>query len=92
MAFFAELITNFIRSVYLSGKFSVSLAVHLFWLKNCYEFGYLFESLRTGRLLGFAERIDMSFAKENPSWFRLNKWKIVKMTLILTGLLLLKFV
>ena len=87
----AELLTNLIRSVYLFKGISLSLAWYLFWLKNCYEFGYLFESLRTGRLLGFAERIDMSFAKENPSWFRLNKWKIVKMILILTGLLLLKF-
>ncbi|WP_316816899.1 glycosyltransferase [Pedobacter nyackensis] len=85
----AEFITNFIRSVYLSGKYSLSLAFYLFWLKNCYEAGYLYESLSKGRLSGFAERIDMSFSKKNPSWFRLNKWKIIKTCLIVIGSLLI---
>lgn len=83
----AEFITNFIKSVYLSGKYSLSLAFYLFWLKNCYEAGYLFESIKSGRFTGFAERIETSFSKKNPGWFRLNKWKIIKACLIGIGLL-----
>ncbi|WP_449437574.1 glycosyltransferase family 2 protein [Pedobacter steynii] len=78
-----EFITNCIRGTFLTGKFSLSLNVNLFWIKNCYEAGYLFESLSRGRLSGFGERIEMGFAKENPGWFRLNKWKIIKMVLLI---------
>ncbi|MEJ2882493.1 glycosyltransferase family 2 protein [Pedobacter sp. GR22-6] len=88
----AEILTNVIKSVYLSGRLSLSLAAYLIWLKVCYEFGYLWENIRAARLNGFTERIDMSFGKEHPSWFRLNKWKIIKMILILIGLSLLRFV
>jgi len=83
----AEFMTNCIRCVYLSGKFSLRLAFHLFWLKNCYEAGYFCESVLRGRISGYAERIEMGFSKRNPSWFRLNKWKIIKMCLIAIGLL-----
>lgn len=85
----AELLTNYVRSIYLSGKYSVALACHIFWLKSCYEAGYLYESLSTGRLSGFAERIELGFVKQHPSWFRLNKWKIIKMCLIAMGALAL---
>lgn len=85
----AEFVTNCIKSVYLSGKYSLELAFHLFWIKNCYEAGYLYEAISRGRIRGFAERIEMGFSKKKPSWFRLNKWKIVKMCLISIGLLLI---
>ncbi len=85
----AEFITSIIQSIYLSGKYSLLLAFYLFWLKNCYEAGYLFESLKSGRLAGFGERIEMGFSKKNPSWFRLNKWKIIKICLIGIGLLVI---
>jgi glycosyltransferase involved in cell wall biosynthesis len=88
----AELFTTYLKSIYLSGKYSLLLAFHLFWLKNCYEAGYLFESITNGRLIGFAERIEMGFSKKNPSWFRLNKWKIIKMCLIAIGVLLARYV
>jgi len=86
----AEFLTNLIKGYYLSRKVSLFLAVNLLWLKNCYEFGYLIENLSKGRICGFAERIDMGFSKKHPSWFRLNKWKIIKMLLILIGLILIK--
>lgn len=80
----AEFIINCIRGVYLTGRFSLGLMANLFWIKNCHETGYLVESILNGRFSGFCERIDMSFVKEKPSWFRLNKWKIIKMTLLVT--------
>jgi len=79
----AEILTNIIKVLYQSKTFSLPVAMNLFWIKNCYEAGYMFESLAKGRLSGFAERIEMGFTKENPKWFRLNKWKIVKMILLL---------
>ena len=87
----AEFLTNFIKSYYFSKKFSVILPVYLLWLKNCYELGYLIENLSAGRIRGFGERIDMGFSKKNPSWFRLNKWKILKLVLILVGLIFIKY-
>jgi len=79
---FSEILTNLIKTLYKSKAFSLPVALNLFWIKNCYEAGYLFESLSKGRFSGFGERIEMGFAKENPSWFRLNKWKIIKMVLL----------
>ncbi|NRF38640.1 glycosyltransferase family 2 protein [Pedobacter foliorum] len=81
---FAEVLTNVIKMLYKSKEVSFSVALNLFWIKNCYEAGYLFESLLKGNLSGFGERIEMGFVKEKPSWFRLNKWKIIKMTLLVT--------
>lgn len=85
----ADVLTICIKTVFKAKRFSFGLVVNLLWLKNCYEVGYLFESLKRGRLIGFAERIDVSFSKKNPSWFRLNKWKIVKTCLIGIGLLVI---
>lgn len=85
----SEFLTSWIKTAFKAKSFSLELAVNMFWLKNCYEAGYLFESIRNGRLKGFAERIEMSFSKKNPSWFRLNKWKIIKMCLIGIGLLVI---
>lgn len=85
----AEFLTNLFKGYYLSKKFSFSLAANLLWMKNCYELGYLAENLSKGRISGFAERIDMGFSKKHPSWFRLNKWKILKICLILIGLILI---
>lgn len=77
-----ELLINLARGVYLSGRFSLAMGGQLFWIKNCYEAGFLAESIFQGRLSGFAQRIDMGFSKKNPSWFRLNKWKIAKLCLM----------
>lgn len=82
LVLFAEFLTNLIKVFYSLNTFSLPVALNLFWIKNCYEVGYLFESMSKGRLSGFAERIEMGFVKENPSWFRINKWKIIKMTLL----------
>lgn len=84
----SEFLTNCIKTIYKTTKFSFGLAINLFWLKNCYEAGYLYESMVCGRWSGFAERIEMGFSKRNPSCFRLNKWKIIKMCLIIMSLLL----
>ncbi|TKC02914.1 glycosyltransferase family 2 protein [Pedobacter frigoris] len=84
----AEFLTNATKAIFKTSGFSLGLIINLFWLKNCYEAGYLYESIRSGRWSGFAERIEMGFVKKNPSWFRLNKWKIIKTCLIIIGLLL----
>nr|WP_068886780.1 glycosyltransferase [Pedobacter panaciterrae] len=88
LVLFAEVLTNLIKVFYKSKSLSLPVALNLFWIKNCYEAGYLFESLSKGRLWGFAERIEMGFVKENPSWFRLNKWKIIKTILLLVMFIL----
>lgn len=83
----AEFITNFIRAVKVGHTSSVAVAAQMMWAKNCFEFGGLYQSLSSGFINGFARRIDMGFNKINPSPFRTNRWKIIKLV-ILTVLLL----
>ncbi|QNL47729.1 glycosyltransferase [Olivibacter sp. SDN3] len=84
----SEFITNLIKVAKTTGKNSFSITWHLFWVKNMYELGYLVSNLMRGNIRGFAKRIDMSFRKENPSWFRLNRWKIIKSLLLILFTLL----
>lgn len=80
----AEFITNWVRGIIKGKTYSLAIAWHLFWIKNCYEFGALKETLNSGRLKTFARRIEMGFNKPHPSPFRLNRWKIIKLTIIST--------
>lgn len=84
----SEFITNLIKVAKTTRKISFSITWHLFWVKNVYELGYLVSNLMRGNIKGFAKRIDMSFRKENPSWFRLNRWKIIKTLLIISFIIL----
>lgn len=86
---FSEFITSLLKVFFSTRRWSLAIAWDVLWLKNSYEFGYLLESLGTFRISGFAERIDMGFSRRNPGWFRLNKWKIIKMILILFGLVII---
>ena len=84
----AELLTNWIKAIVLGKTWSPAVAFHLAWCKNCYEVSYLYTALSKGDINGFAQRIDMGFAKPHPSPFRTNRWKFIKMC-ILTVLLLI---
>ncbi len=88
----SEFLTNMIRSIAFSKSFSIPLAWQMIWHKNAYEAGFLWGCLSHGRLLNIGKRIDVGFNKPNPSPFRLNKWKIIKMSLVLIlGFLLFCF-
>jgi glycosyltransferase involved in cell wall biosynthesis len=80
----AELITNSLRSISLSGKVSISLAFQMFLHKNAFEGGVLFQILKKGKLKFLFRRLDVTFRKPNPSPFRLNRWKIIKLWIIVT--------
>lgn len=84
----AEFLTNLIRSIKLSGRFSLNLAVQMLLHKNSYEAGALFRILEKRKFNYIFKRLDVSFTKPNPSAFRLNKWKIIKLSLIviMTGI------
>ena len=88
---FTEFFINLIRSVFLSNNFSLSLAFQMMWHKNAYEAGYLWSSIRGGRFSTFGKRIDTGFKKVNPSPFRLNKWKIIKLLAMIAGITYLIF-
>ncbi|MGX5688859.1 glycosyltransferase family 2 protein [Arcticibacter tournemirensis] len=81
VAVIAELITCIVRGVKISGEFAAGLLWQMLLHKNMYEAGMLWNTLSNGRLHNFARRIDLGFAKKNPSPFRLNKWKIIKLTI-----------
>ena len=85
----AEFLTNIFRSVILSKTFSISLALQMMWHKNIYEAGYLWGCLTNNKIDLIAKRLDLSFNRPNPSPFRLNRWKIIKMSLILISVILL---
>ncbi|MBC9913347.1 glycosyltransferase family 2 protein [Chitinophaga varians] len=78
----AEYLTNWFKAITVGKTWSPAVAFQLMWAKNCWEAGYLYDALLRGRPDGFAKRIDMGFAKENPSSFRTNRWKIVKIVLL----------
>jgi len=83
VAILAEFITNWIKTVKVGKTFSPTVAFYLMWAKNCYEYGVLYANIMQGKWNHFAKRIDVGFTKENPSHFRTNKWKIIKMILLL---------
>ena len=85
----AELITNYIKAILTGKTWSPVIALYSTWIKNCREFGYLYGALTKGYVNGFAQRIELGFNKTHPSPFRLNKWKIIKMALIVVSVLLL---
>ncbi|WP_069660419.1 glycosyltransferase family A protein [Arcticibacter eurypsychrophilus] len=87
----AEYLTNLIRAIIATRKFSLPLAWQMTIHKNTQELGFFYSLIKTGRLLFLFRRIDFGFNKPCPSPFRLNKWKIIKMSLII-GLLLLSSV
>lgn len=78
----AELLTNIVRAVVLSGYFSLPLAWQMLLHKNATEAGALLQHIRKGRLLSIGKRLDAGFSKKNPSPFRLNRWKIIKLITI----------
>jgi glycosyltransferase involved in cell wall biosynthesis len=79
----AEYITNWIKAIKLGKQYAPVVAFYLMWTKNCYECGALFSVITKGKWTFFAKRIDVGFNKENPSSFRTNKWKIIKMILLI---------
>jgi len=83
----SEILTNWIKAILTGKTWSLLVALNMLWAKNCYEFGYLYASLKDGYINGFAQRIDMGFNKPHPSPFRTNRWKIIKMLLLVVLIL-----
>ena len=84
----SEFLTNWIKAILTGKTWSLPVAFNMLWAKNCYEFGYLYSSLKDGYINGFAQRIDMGFNKPHPSPFRTNRWKIIKMILLVVLVLI----
>ncbi|MBX3254667.1 MAG: glycosyltransferase [Chitinophagaceae bacterium] len=78
----SEYITNWLRAIIKGKTYSARIAFHLLWIKNCYESGFLYSTIRDLSLRGFARRIEMGFNKPHPGSFRLNRWKIIKLAVI----------
>ena len=79
---FAEWLTNWFKAIWLGKTASPIVASLLAWTKNCREAGQLFGTLSKMQLSRFAKRIDLGFEKPHPSPFRLNRWKIIKMLVL----------
>ncbi|MCG2618004.1 glycosyltransferase [Terrimonas sp. NA20] len=82
----AEVFTNLIRAWVKARVFSVAIAFQLTWIRTVYEAGYLYAALSANTWKGIMRRADLGFVKPNPSPFRLNRYKILKM--IFMGVLL----
>lgn len=85
---FSEFLICVIKTTIALKKISLSVSVHLFLHKLAYEIGAVLQTIRTGKITAFSRRVDLSFRKANPSPFRLNRWKIIKMLIILIGLIM----
>ena len=84
-----ECFTCLVRSIILSGKFSLPLAWHIMLHKNASEAGTVVRHLQKGRVSNLFKRVDVGFSKPHPSPFRLNRWKIIK---IISMIFLLLFI
>jgi len=85
----AELITNSVRSIKESGRFSPALIWQMVLHKNAQEVGFFWALLKRGRWLSMCRIIEFGFKKPHPSPFRLNRWRIVKLLVTLILLLAL---
>ena len=85
---FAEYLTNLIKSVIFDKSFSPLVALQMMLHKNANELGYLCGCLFNRKFSSLTKRLDVGFNKPNPSPYRFNKWKIIKLLLILGGLAL----
>ncbi len=87
LAFFAasllaEFLVNLIKAIKVGRTFSLAVLFNLVMVKNTQELGALCNTIVVGNFNGFAKRLDLGFSKPNPSPFRLNRWKIIKLILI----------
>lgn len=83
----AEFLVNWFKGYKTGGTASPAVAFFLMWGKNCHEAGALAGVFKTGYLPAFALRAELGFVKPHPGPFRLNRWKIIKMVLILVIML-----
>jgi glycosyltransferase involved in cell wall biosynthesis len=79
----AEFIVNGIKVVKLGKTFSLPIMFNLMMIKNSQELGALYNTISVANFDGFAKRLDLGFSKPNPSPFRLNRWKIIKLILLI---------
>lgn len=85
---FSEFLICVIKAAFALKKISLSVSFQLFLHKLAYETGAVLQAIRTGKITAFSRRVDLSFRKPNPPPFRLNRWKIIKMLMILFGLII----
>ncbi|MET0464325.1 MAG: glycosyltransferase [Chitinophagaceae bacterium] len=78
----AEFFTNLVRAWVKGKSLSVPVALQLTWIRTVYEAGYLFAALSRNSWRSIMRRADLGFAKPDPSPFRLNRFKIMKMIFI----------
>ena len=88
----AEFLTNYYKAIKIGHTANVAVAWQMLWHKNVMEAGHLWSVIKSGRINAFALRIDGSFRKAHPQSFRLNRWKIIKLSLFVIISLLLYFV
>uniref|UniRef100_UPI003B3BE784 hypothetical protein n=1 Tax=Spirosoma sp. TaxID=1899569 RepID=UPI003B3BE784 len=88
---FLDFVTGWLRAISVGKTYSLAVAWQLLWTKSCFQLGYLVNSIAQKRISGFAERTELGFTKPHPSPFRLNRWKIVRILLLilLTAFLLI---
>jgi glycosyltransferase involved in cell wall biosynthesis len=78
----AEFFTNLVRAWIKAKMFSIPVALQLTWIRTVYEAGYLFAALSRNSWKPIMRRADLGFVKPNPSPFRLNRFKLMKMAFI----------
>lgn len=80
----SELFVNYLKICLVHNNFSLTTTFKYTWIRIVREAGFLYESARNKEIFGFARRIETGFIKTNPSPFRLNRWKIIKLILLIS--------
>jgi glycosyltransferase involved in cell wall biosynthesis len=84
----AEFFTNLVRTWMKRKVISPGIAFQLTWIRTMYDAGHVYAALSANSWKSFMRRADLGFVKPNPSPFRLNRFKIIKMILIIVLLFL----
>jgi len=87
----SEFLTNFYKAVKVGHTANIAVVWQMMWHKNMMETGRLLSVIKSEKLTGFGRRIDGSFRKAHPQNFRLNRWKIIKLSFFVILFVLLYY-
>lgn len=87
----SDYLTNLIKAMVIDKAFSPAVALQMMLHKNANELGYVSGCLANRKFGCLTKRLDVGFNKRKPRHYRFNKWRILKLVLIVVGVLIVYF-
>ena len=87
LALTAEYVINLIKSIVIDKSFSPAVAFQMMLQKIINECGYVAGCIYNKKFHCLTKRLDVSFNTRHPESYRFNRWRILKLALIILGLI-----